>query len=71
MSVAGVLSEINIYPIKSLGGIKLNKAIITKRGVAHPDNTSVVDRFLCFKKTSKINCVNKYFVIKKMAGSGW
>jgi uncharacterized protein YcbX len=50
MSVAGVLSEINIYPIKSLGGIKLNKAIITKRGVAHPNNTSVVDRFLCLKK---------------------
>ena len=46
MSVAGVLSEINIYPVKSLGGIKLNRAIITKRGVAHPDNTSVVDRFI-------------------------
>ena len=46
MSTGGIVSEINIYPVKSLGGIKLNRAIITKRGVAHPDNTAVVDRFL-------------------------
>lgn len=46
MPVAGVVSEINIYPVKSLGGIKLDKAIITKLGIAHPDNTSVADRFL-------------------------
>ena len=46
MTVAGVISEINIYPVKSLCGIKLDKAVITKRGIAHPDNTSVADRFL-------------------------
>ena len=46
MNVAGYLSEINIYPVKSLGGIRLDKAVITKYGVAHPDNTQIIDRFI-------------------------
>ena len=44
MSVVGYLSEINLYPVKSLGGIQLDKAVITKYGIAHPENTDVIDR---------------------------
>jgi uncharacterized protein YcbX len=56
MPVAGVVSEINIYPVKSLGGIKLDKAIITKRGIAHPDNTSVADRYMYYNLKSFTYC---------------
>jgi uncharacterized protein YcbX len=38
------LSEINIYPIKSLSGVKLESASITKYGIAHPENPQVIDR---------------------------
>ena len=41
----GSLSGICIYPVKSLPGIFLDKAYITKNGMAHPDNHQVVDRF--------------------------
>jgi len=74
MSTGGIVSEINIYPVKSLGGIKLNRAIITKRGVAHPDNTAVVDRFLNLLDDSisiKLKILIIYYVIQKMVGSGW
>ncbi len=38
------LHEIYIYPVKSLRGIKLEKAEVTKLGLAHPENSQVVDR---------------------------
>ena len=38
------ISEIYIYPVKSLAGIKLERAKITKFGIAHPDNEEVIDR---------------------------
>jgi uncharacterized protein YcbX len=44
MSNLGTLSEIYIYPVKSLPGIKLEKALITKNGIAHPENPHIVDR---------------------------
>jgi uncharacterized protein YcbX len=44
MSVVGSISEIYLYPIKSCSGIKLNKATITKLGLAHPENENVIDR---------------------------
>jgi uncharacterized protein YcbX len=40
----GMLTEIYIYPIKSLSGIKLQKAEVTKFGLAHPENNKVIDR---------------------------
>lgn len=43
VSVAS-LSGIYIYPVKSLPGILLGKACITKNGIVHPDNFQVVDR---------------------------
>jgi uncharacterized protein YcbX len=43
-SVLAELSEIYIYPIKSLPGIKLDKAEVTKLGIAHPENNKLVDR---------------------------
>ncbi len=70
MSVAGVLSEINIYPVKSLGGIKLNRAIITKRGVAHPDNTSVVDRFLNLM-TQFLKLMKIFNYLLRYTENGW
>ena len=44
MNYLGTLSEIYIYPVKSLPGIKLEKALVTKYGVAHPENPQIVDR---------------------------
>jgi len=38
-----VLSEIWIYPIKSLGGISLDSALITKRGLEHDRRWMLVD----------------------------
>lgn len=38
------ISEIHLFPIKSLPGIKLNEAVITKLGIAHPNNQNIVDR---------------------------
>lgn len=37
------LSEIWIYPIKSLGGISLNSALVTKRGLEHDRRWMLVD----------------------------
>ena len=37
------LSEINIYPIKSLKGISLNEAIIEKRGLQYDRRWMLVD----------------------------
>jgi hypothetical protein len=38
-----ILSEIWIYPIKSLGGISLDSALITKRGLEHDRRWMLVD----------------------------
>lgn len=38
-----ILSEIWIYPIKSLGGISLNSALVTKRGLEHDRRWMLVD----------------------------
>jgi uncharacterized protein YcbX len=39
-----VLSAINIYPIKSLGGIALNEAKVERRGLQHDRRWMLVDR---------------------------
>ncbi|MCU0240376.1 MAG: MOSC domain-containing protein [Pyrinomonadaceae bacterium] len=39
------ISEINIYPIKSLGGISLNEAIIEERGFKHDRRFMLIDEF--------------------------
>jgi uncharacterized protein YcbX len=41
-----VVSNIYLYPVKSLRPIVLEKAIVTKNGIAHPKNSDVVDRFI-------------------------
>lgn len=38
------VKEIFIYPIKSLPGIKLDKCVVTRTGLVHPDNALVADR---------------------------
>ena len=40
----GTLTEITIYPVKSVTGIKIDKANITEYGIAHPDDPRVLDR---------------------------
>lgn len=44
MKELGEISEIYLFPIKSLSGIKLNQAVITKLGIAHPTNKNIIDR---------------------------
>jgi uncharacterized protein YcbX len=44
MSFLGVLNDIYIYPVKSLPGIKLDKAFVTRYGLAHTDNKEIRDR---------------------------
>lgn len=50
MSSVGAIKEIYIYPIKSLPGIKLDRCLVTKFGIAHPDNQLIIDRFVSFLK---------------------
>ena len=38
------ISEINIYPIKSLGGISLNEAIVEKRGFQNDRRFMLTDK---------------------------
>ena len=45
MSPLAELSGMYLYPIKSLGGIFLQKAFMTKNGIAHPENINVIDRY--------------------------
>ena len=40
-----IVKEIYLFPVKSLSGIKLDKCIVTKLGIAHPEVPEVVDRF--------------------------
>jgi len=44
MSILAEIKSISIYPVKSIGSIEVDKAIVTKFGLAHPDNHEVVDR---------------------------
>ena len=37
------LSQLNIYPIKSLGGISLEKSVVTRRGLKHDRRRMLVD----------------------------
>ncbi len=59
------ISEINIYPIKSLGGITLNEAVIEQRGLQYDRRWMLVDengKFLTqreFPKMSTISIVLK------------
>jgi uncharacterized protein YcbX len=48
MSV-GIVKEIYIYPVKSLSGIKLDKCLVTKYGIAHPECPNFSDRFFLVK----------------------
>lgn len=38
------ISELNIYPIKSLGGISLSSAVVTDRGLLHDRRWMLVDK---------------------------
>jgi len=44
MNILGELSEIYIYPIKSLPGIKVDRAIVSNTGLLHPENNNIADR---------------------------
>lgn len=44
MTEVAKLAEIYIYPIKSLPGIRLEKAIINNQGLVHPENPKISDR---------------------------
>ena len=44
MATLGKISQIDIFPIKSCGSIQVTEAIVTKFGLAHPENPLVVDR---------------------------
>ncbi len=46
------VKEIFIYPIKSLAGIKLEKCLVTKTGLVHPDNPLLADRKWMLIETS-------------------
>lgn len=61
MTSIGSLSGIYIYPVKSLPGILLDRACITKNGMAHPDNHQVVDR-----KWMLVDKTNSFLSQRKM-----
>lgn len=44
MSIAGEISEIYIYPIKSLPGVKIDSAVVHKTGIVHSENRNIADR---------------------------
>jgi len=44
MNDIAIVKEIFIYPIKSLAGIRLDKCLVTKLGIAHSEIDQVVDR---------------------------
>ncbi len=46
MNEVATIKEIYFYPIKSLAGIKLEKCLVTKLGIAHPEITQVIDRYI-------------------------
>jgi uncharacterized protein len=55
------ISEINIYPIKSLGGISLNEAIIEQRGLQYDRRWMLVDengKFLTQREFPKMSTIS-------------
>ena len=55
MQSLSTISGLYIYPIKSCAGVSLQKAVITKYGLASADNPEVMDRlyfmdFLLFER---------------------
>lgn len=44
MEKKGVITNLIIYPIKSCAGIKVDKALVTKYGLAYFENPNVIDR---------------------------
>jgi uncharacterized protein YcbX len=51
------ISELYIYPIKSLGGIKLDNAVITDRGIKHDRRWMLIDannRFISQRECAKM-----------------
>ena len=44
MSFLAELTHIYIYPIKSMSGLAVNRAVVTQHGLAYPENLEVVDR---------------------------
>jgi uncharacterized protein YcbX len=40
------IRDIFIYPIKSLPGIRLDEAVVTKYGLAHANNPQICDRYV-------------------------
>jgi uncharacterized protein YcbX len=46
MTILAELKEIYIYPIKSLPGIKIDRAIVTQTGIVHADNRKIADRLI-------------------------
>ncbi|MDB5009625.1 MAG: hypothetical protein JWQ06_414, partial [Mucilaginibacter sp.] len=39
------INELYIYPVKSLGGIKVNKAYVTDRGLEYDRRWMLVDKY--------------------------
>lgn len=44
MKEVAEIAEIYLFPVKSLPGVKIDQAVITKLGIAHPENKKIVDR---------------------------
>lgn len=44
MTETAIVSELIIYPIKSLPGIKIDQAVLTKYGLSHFDDPRIIDR---------------------------
>ena len=42
----GIVGELKIFPIKSCAGITVDKAIVTKYGLASIENPQVIDRLV-------------------------
>jgi uncharacterized protein YcbX len=66
-----VLSEINIYPIKSLGGVRLKSAKIFEKGLEHDrrwmlideDNQFITQRIYAKMALFKLSMVSDQFSI--------
>ena len=69
MNAIGCVKEIYIYPVKSLAGIKLDKCIVTKYGISHPDNSDIIDRFLINLFMLEFSQILSHILFKKMDDS--
>lgn len=59
MQKLATVSGLYIYPIKSCSGISVDKAIVTKYGLASAENPAVIDRYFKF-------CLLAVFIINKI-----